>query len=89
MVEEVKNGADEIETKSPGARRRTKTAHVKAAYNIAPHTWLGRKDKYGSAVYEDMEELLDALEIPDQYILDKNILPQNAPHKDVQASKLL
>ena len=42
-----------------------------------------------SAIYETVQHVPDALEIVDQYILEKQILPGGDPNKDVLASKLL
>ena len=40
-------------------------------------------------MYEAVEGIPDALEIADHYILEKDILPQDDPDKEVLASKLL
>ena len=42
-----------------------------------------------SAIYETVQHVPDALEIVDQYILEKKILPAGDLNKDVLASELL
>ena len=42
-----------------------------------------------SAIYETVQRVQDALEIIDQYILEKEILPAGDPNKDVLASEVL
>ena len=41
-----------------------------------------------SAIYETVQHVPDALEIVDQYIMEKEILPVGDPNKDVLVSKL-
>ena len=47
------------------------------------------KDTYEKEVYETVEAVSDAFEIIDQYILEKDILPQNDPDMKILASELL
>ena len=53
-------------------------AQVKAEYRLAVNTWLERKNTCVSAIYETLGGVQDALEITNQYILEKEILPQMA-----------
>ena len=64
-------------------------AAVKAEYKKDMEEWLERKDTCVSAIYETVQHVPDALEIVDQYILEKEILPAGDPNKDVLASELL
>ena len=65
------------------------SAAAKTEYRTALDTWLERKDTCVSAIYEAVKGIPDALEIADQYILEKDILPQDDPDREVLASKLL
>ena len=47
------------------------SAVAKTEYRTAQDTWLERKDTCVSAIYEAVEGIPDALEIPDQCILVK------------------
>ena len=65
------------------------SAAAKAEYRTALDTWLGRKDTFVGAIYEAVEGIPDTLEIADQYILEKDILPQDDAEKEVLAIELL
>ena len=83
------------EAQSPWSGKQTCSSHINASaaakteYRIALDTWLERKDTCVSAIHEAVEGIPDALEIADQYILEKDILPQDDPDKEVLASELL
>ena len=64
-------------------------AAVRAEYKKDIEEWLERKDTCMSAFYETVQHVPDALEIVDQYILEKEILPAGDPNKDELASELL
>ena len=65
------------------------SAAAKTEYKTALDAWLERKDTCVSAIYEAVEGIPDALEIANQYILEKDILPQDDPDKEVLAIELL
>ena len=51
--------------------------------------WLERKDTCVSSIYESVQGVPEALEIVEQYIREKEILPANNPNKEVLASELI
>ena len=73
----------------PSRPPNNESAAAKKEYRTALDTWLERKDTCVSAIYEAVEGIPDALEIADQYILEKDILPQDDPDKEVLANELL
>jgi hypothetical protein len=64
-------------------------AEVKEIYLRALEAWQERKDTCVSEIYSAVEVNSDALEIADQYLLEKEILPVNDPNKETLASELL
>ena len=68
----------------PGA-----AAAVKAEYKHDLAAWLERKDTCVSSIYEAVQKVPEALEVVEQYILEKEILPGNAINKEVLAKELL
>ena len=64
-------------------------AAVRQEYKEALAAWLERKDTCVSAVYESVQAVPEALEIVDQYILEKEILDADDPNKEVLASDLV
>ena len=64
-------------------------ARAREDYKIALSLWLERKDTCVSAIYESVQQAPEALEIVDQYILEKEILPANDPNKEPLAKELL
>ena len=65
------------------------TAAVKETYQKALEAWQERKDTCVSEIYNAVEDNADALEIVDQYLLEKEILPANHADKETLASELL
>ena len=45
--------------------------------------WLERKDTCVSSIYESVQGVPEALEIVEQYLREKEILPANNPNKEV------
>ena len=66
----------------PGA-----AAAVKAEYKHDLAAWLERKDTCVSSIYEAVQKVPEALEVVEQYILEKEILPKNAVNKEVLAKE--
>ena len=64
-------------------------AQVRADFRTDTALWLERKDTCVSAIYEAVLNVPDALEIVEQYILEKDILPAADPEKEVLAGELL
>ena len=65
------------------------TIEIKEVYRKALEAWQERKDTCVSEIYSAVEGNTDALEIADQYMLEKEILPVNDPNKETLASELL
>ena len=65
------------------------SAQIRAEYRADLATWLERKDTCVSTIYEAVLKVPDALEIVEQYILEKEILPAADPNKEVMAGELL
>ena len=64
-------------------------AAVRQEYKEELAAWLERKDTCVSAVYEYVQAVREALEIVDQYILEKEILDADDPNKEVLANDLV
>ena len=64
-------------------------ARVLADFKEEFNTWLERKDTCVSTIYEAVQHVPDALEISDQYILEKELLPNNDPNNEILAKELL
>ena len=83
------------EQKSPGVRGEAGTrppgaaAAVKAEYKHDLAAWLERKETCVSSIYEAVRKVPEALEVVEQCILEKEILPGNAVNKEVLAKDLL
>ena len=65
------------------------SADIKEVYRKALEAWQERKDTCVSEIYSAVECNGDALEIADQYMLEKEILPANDANKETLASELL
>ena len=64
-------------------------AAVRQEYKEELAAWLERKDTCVSAAYESVQAVPEALEIVDQYILEKEILDADDPDKEVLAKDLV
>ena len=64
-------------------------ARVQSEFKEEFTRWLERKDTCVSTIYEAVQNIPVALEITDQYILEKELLPNNDPNKEILAKELL
>ena len=78
-------GLEERPTRPPN----NAAAAIRAEYKMELSEWLERKHTCVSSIYESVQGVPEALEIVEQYIREKEILPANNPNKEVSASKLI
>ena len=65
------------------------TAAVRLEFKHDVAAWLERKDTCVSSIYEAVQSVPEALEIVEQYMVEKEILLAGDPNKKVLASELV
>ena len=64
-------------------------AAVRVEYKHDLSAWLERKDTCVSSIYKAVQSLPEALEIVEQYMVEKEILLAGDPNKEVLVSELV
>ena len=64
-------------------------AAVRVEYKHDLAAWLERKDMCVSSIYEAVQSVPEALEIVEHYMVEKEIMLEGDPNKEVLASELV